>query len=268
LVDRAQHDLDYNEAHDEFYIANPLAQAILTFRGGANGNEAPIRIIQGPSTQIQSPDFGLQVDTVNNEIFEVEHDSILVFPRTGNGDIAPLRVLKGPNTQLENPYGENAVRSVGVDPINNVLVVTGDFVNRGRILIFDRTASGNAKPLRVIMGPKTLLGSAGYHMRMYPPKGWILQPVTGGGIGVWSVHDNGDVPPRFLLGGPISEAAGRGAEGDSERGGGGGFGGGGGGAGNGGFGGLNGGFALNPKGKELIIGGGAQVSTYSFPEIF
>ena len=47
------HDIAFDGIHDEIVVTSPLAQAILTFRGAANGEEAPIRFIQGDKTQIQ-----------------------------------------------------------------------------------------------------------------------------------------------------------------------------------------------------------------------
>lgn len=247
----------YDDIHDEIVLANPFAQAILTFRGGANGKEAPIRVIQGPHTQIMSPDFGMSVDPVNDEIYIAEQDEIKVYPRTANGDVAPLRVLGGPHTQLQNPWGTQGLRGIGVDWIHNVLVVNGYFQDRGHILIFDRTASGDTKPRAVIAGPKSGITGASYSMRVYPPKGWILVP-TRGGLGVWSFQDSGDIPPLYLLGGPLREGGGgsdEGVRGSGEEGGGGGLGG--------------DRFSINPKAKEIYaMDEGEGINAYSFPEIF
>jgi len=47
-------------------VPNPFANAILTFRGGANGQEPPIRVLQGPKTRMTGADrFGL--DHVSGE---------------------------------------------------------------------------------------------------------------------------------------------------------------------------------------------------------
>ena len=277
LLSRGAHYLHYDEVHDEIMMANPFAQAILFFKGGANGKEAPIRIIQGPHTQLVSPDFGIGVDPVNDEIVVAEYDSLLVFPRNGNGDVAPIRVIKGPHTQLGNPWGPETLRGVGVDPIHNVLVVNGYFGNDGHILIFDRTANGDAKPKAEIGGPKTGMRGASYSMRVYPPKGYILNPGVSGGLGVWSINDSGDVPPLYLItrqreggaarpdgGGAQANAGGGrgGANAEAE----GGRGGGGGEEGEGG--GLGDRFAINPKAKEIIVESGDALNTYSVPEIF
>ena len=50
------HDIRYDAVNDEFLVTNPFAQAILVFRGGAEGNEPPIRIIQGSNTQLRGVD--------------------------------------------------------------------------------------------------------------------------------------------------------------------------------------------------------------------
>ena len=88
------HAIAYDEIHDEFSVPVPLPQAILTFRGAANGEEAPIRILQGPKTQLVDPER-LATDPVHSEIFVPQGNSVLVFARDANGDVAPIRILKG-----------------------------------------------------------------------------------------------------------------------------------------------------------------------------
>ena len=51
------HALEYDPIHDELCVNSPLNNAILTFRGGAKGEDAPIRVIQGPHTLIQSTGY-------------------------------------------------------------------------------------------------------------------------------------------------------------------------------------------------------------------
>jgi hypothetical protein len=132
MISRADHDIQYNPATDEFVNANPQAQAIMTFRGDSNGEAAPIRVIQGPHTQIGYPNHGIGLDNIHNEIFVVDKEYVLVFPRTATGDVAPLRLIRGPNTMLLN------ARGVIVDPVRNVLLVGTD----SGLLVFDRTADG------------------------------------------------------------------------------------------------------------------------------
>jgi hypothetical protein len=195
LISRTIHDMTYDAIHDELIVPSFYAQGILTFRGDANGDVAPVRKIFGPKAQLQMTE-AVGIDAVNGEIVVAQYGRVLVFPREANGDVAPIRILEGPNTGLA---GGQAGRA-HVDPVNNVLVAR---VNGG-LGIFDRTASGNTRPLRVINGP-------GGMFTLYPPKGLIFAHGEGGGdrhevgdsISVWSVHDSGHAPPRFVIGSKV-----------------------------------------------------------------
>ena len=239
------HDIRYDQVHDEMIVSNPFAQAILTFRGDADGEEAPIRIIQGPKTQLDNPDR-LDVDPVHNEIFVPNNrDSILVFPRDGQGDVAPIRVIRGPNTELA------WVRAVAVDPVHNLIIAGTDVREEGKLsglVIFNRTDNGDVKPLRRIIGPNTGITRI-TQMQVYSPGGWVVvsqpgvvseQSPEGSFIGVWSLYDEGDVPPKWVIGGPKSTLK-------KPR-----------------------GVALNPENKELIVADMRlnAVLTFYFPELF
>ncbi|HJT89135.1 MAG TPA: hypothetical protein VJ732_14810 [Bryobacteraceae bacterium] len=208
LLGRTMHGIVYDSIHDEFTVPQQFGQAILTYRGDASGEERPVRIIQGPHSELDAPEH-LDVDPVHNEIFvPTRHGTILVFPRDGQGDVAPIRVLGGPDTMLGSD------EPLVVDPVHNLLI-SGGRAGRGqtRLLIFNRTDAGNVKPKAVIGGPASHLNAFGGPFAVYPPKGEILVSVRGTGpnadmasdeayVGVWSINDNGDVPPRFTIGGP------------------------------------------------------------------
>ncbi|MCH8267925.1 MAG: hypothetical protein O7A06_08710 [Acidobacteria bacterium] len=243
LLGRTMHAISYDGIHDEFYVPQPFAQSILTFAGGSSGETAPIRVIEGSRTQLSNPDQ-LAVDPVNNEIFVPERTKVLVFPRSANGNVAPIRVLEGPDTML-------GAFALAVDPVHNLLIAAGwqgQRENGTKLLIFNRTDEGNTKPLRVISGPKTgITGTFG--LRSYPPGGLILVTMPGPDysgshdgsfVGVWSVEDNGDVPPRWTIGGPHGMLK-------QPR-----------------------GVDLDPKNKTVIISDKFlnAVLTYYFPEIF
>ncbi len=117
--------------------------------------------------------------------------------------------------------------------------------------IFNRTDEGTVKPKAVIRGPKTGLVGA-QNVQVYPPGGEIIMAVPGGGsgsgageshpafVGVWSIHDSGDVPPRWTIGGPNGMLK-------NPR-----------------------GVALDPKHKTVMVSDKHLngVLTYYFPEIF
>jgi len=260
LITRTIHDMAYDPVRDEIVVPQFYLQGILTFRGSANGDEAPLRVISGPRTQIANP-ARIALDPVHNEIYIPMDDRLLVFPRDAQGNVAPSRVIEGPDTQM-------SAGVVQVDPVNNLIIVGGFNVAGGRgdaaraargqvlsddrsgrggqILIFDRTASGNAKPLRIIRGPNSQLRRVGL-MAVYPPRQLIVAGVPTGEktspdnyVGVWSELDHGDVPPRWRIGGPNSVLR-------QVR-----------------------GVTLDPKNKSVIVSDKYinAVLTFSFPEIF
>ena len=207
------HAISYDEIRDEIVVPQEIAQAIMTFRGGANGEEPPIRVIQGSLTQMHQPDV-MHLDPVHGEIFVPQRDpvnKVLVFQREANGNVAPIRILR--------PAGDVRFgNDVAVDPVNNLLLVEGSVMSEGRrqtrLLIYNRTDEGVVAPKAMLGGPRSHW--TGGSFVVYPAKGWIVSTSrwsgrSGGGgelanddgfVGVWSIHDNGDVPPRWILGGP------------------------------------------------------------------
>src|SRR5207302_65032 len=190
------HGVAYDEVHDEIVVPSPLAQAVLIFRGGAEGEDTPLRVIQGPHTGIVGTGYGaldtVSVDGENNEIYlPVASDHVLVFDRMANGDVAPRRILGGPDTQIRYPIpaDQGPLPPVAIDTFHNLLVVKSTWP-RGTtpsFLIFDRTATGNTKPLRVIHGPKAAIGG-GKQIQVYAHIGWIIvgAKVPGPYVCIWS----------------------------------------------------------------------------------
>jgi hypothetical protein len=144
----------------------------------------------------------MAIDPVNNEIYIVEQGYILVFPREADGNVAPIRRLEGPDT------GIRGFSFVAVDPVHNVLIHGGG----GRIRIFDRTANGNAKPKAIIGGPKSGFNGPNGAITIHAETGMIVASsrVSGnagsdqlnniGEVAVYSIHDSGDVRPRWTIG--------------------------------------------------------------------
>ena len=248
LISRTIHGMSYDSLHDEIVTPSPFAQAILTFKGSANGEEAPIRMIQGPHTQILGVTNMVGVDPDNNEIIvPTLPGMILVFDREANGDVAPKRVLGGSETGVRTTRDLTA-ESPGqahVDAKRNLLMVNSG----GKILIFDRLATGNAKPRSVISGVNS---PSGYNSFQITPKGLIVAGCAGGSICAWSLEENGEATLRSKL--PFWQATGY----------------------------QHSGIALDPAHKEIILSAAAQrppnprptsgimnaVVTFSWPEVF
>jgi DNA-binding beta-propeller fold protein YncE len=203
LMGRTTHGIAYDEIHDEFTVPQHVAQAVLTFAGGASEETPPLRVIQGSKTGLSSP-ARVAVDAVNGEIY-VPDGGVLVFDRMANGNVAPKRALGGPDSGLD------AV-DVHIDALNNLIIVaSGEGGGRGdsptRFLVFDRTASGDAKPKLTIRGPRAMGGP----FAIYPPKKLIIatnrpigEALAGDEsyLGVWSYDMSSDGPPSLTIGGP------------------------------------------------------------------
>ena len=160
--------------------------------------------------------------------------------------MAPIRVIRGPSTQL-SPRPPN---SIAVDPVNNLIIVpsiVGDDPYQS-ILIFNRTDDGDVAPKAIIRGSRTGIIQLN-QIQVYPPRGWIIATQPGPDdellpeatfVGIWSIHDEGNVAPRWKIGGPKSTLM-------KPR-----------------------GVALDPENKEIIVADMRlnAVLTYYFPEIF
>lgn len=109
----------------------------------ATGDTAPLRIIQGPQTQLNWP-AQMSLNENRGELYVANDagNSILVFRTTDSGDAAPVRVIKGSKTGLLNPTG------VFVDTVNNEIVVAN--MGNHSATVYRETASGDVAPLRTI----------------------------------------------------------------------------------------------------------------------
>jgi hypothetical protein len=227
-LSRTTHGIAYDTTHDEIIAPNPLAAAVVIFRGGATGEEAPIRTIQGPRTGLSRPET-VAVDEKNGEIIVGDPGDrrVLVYKGDADGDAVPLRTIQGPKTKLLQIVG------VAVDPNRDLLVVSSYSRLPGGvtgIFVFGRTDQGDVAPRRLIAGPRTGITRlrqialdaatgkifvaainneylppydvdkprAGIDPNVDLPSPWNTGPE--GFIGVWDdERDDGDVPPRSII---------------------------------------------------------------------
>jgi len=143
-----------------------LPPSVIVHSMKAQGNVAPLRVIQGPNTQFNWP-TGLAIDEQRGELYVANDigNSILIFNVTDSGDVAPKRVIKGPKTNLANPTG------VWVDLKNNE-VWAANFMNHSAT-VYTLSASGDVAPLRMIRsGPlnEPSLGIGNPHPVAYDSK--------------------------------------------------------------------------------------------------
>jgi len=119
------------------------APSITVYPLNADGDTAPLRVIQGPKTQLNWPAM-MSLDPETGDLFVANDlgESILVFRETDQGDVQPRRVIKGSKTGLSNPMG------VFVDAKNKELWVAN--LGNSSATVYPLNARGNQAPLRTI----------------------------------------------------------------------------------------------------------------------
>jgi hypothetical protein len=195
--------------HHEYFVPN--GNKVLVFPQEADGDVAPLRVLEGPDN---APMWAraITIDPVHNLLIVSGRNPAWGTSIYGESDRI-IEEISGKRGTLK----AGSIPALFIPPAGaNGLRGSLEGGSIGHMSIFERTASGNTKPLRVITGSKTLLSSDQFMMATYPTRGWIVGAVWGtdygeeGGwfsspksfVGVWSINDQGDAPPRWTLGGP------------------------------------------------------------------
>jgi len=119
------------------------APSITVYRLDADGDAPPVRVIQGPKTQLNWPG-AMAVDPERHELY-VANDvgqAIIVFRETDKDDVQPVRVIKGQKTSLSYPTG------IFVDTKNKELWATN--LGNSSATVYPLAANGDVSPLRRI----------------------------------------------------------------------------------------------------------------------
>jgi 6-phosphogluconolactonase (cycloisomerase 2 family) len=165
-----------DEEKKELYVSVEYPPAIVVYRKEAEGDEKPIRRLEGDGTKLAAP-HGIAIDLKNQLLFvnnwgqtvslkvpgnngetvtvpgsgRFDPPSINVYALSASGDTAPLRVIQGDRTQLDWPGNMTLNADTGE------LYIANDVGQS--ILVFNglTTARGNVAPARVLKGNKTAL---------------------------------------------------------------------------------------------------------------
>jgi 6-phosphogluconolactonase (cycloisomerase 2 family) len=148
------------QSGDIFSVESDTGDKMVRFPREAEGNVSPKAILHTPHRV-----YNIAADEVNQEFFvTVEFPpEVVVYRKDASGEEQPLRRIAGDNTGLDAPHG------IAVDEKNRLLFVntwghhsnfriagTGKYFPPA-IKVYSLDATGDAKPLRVITGDKTLL---------------------------------------------------------------------------------------------------------------
>ena len=148
----------YEPLEDVVYVADFYGQSIRVFPVGASGDVAPKRVV-GPDyvSQVRS----IAVDVTHAELLITSTCCYKVFDRTANGNAFYKRYvqwggLSGSVTQQNSPAA-----LVYMAPTDEVAETDTDSASpyTPKVLVFNRSDSGNTAPKRVLKGTSTQLGT-------------------------------------------------------------------------------------------------------------
>jgi DNA-binding beta-propeller fold protein YncE len=120
--------LSLNPAADQFAISVQQLSMVAFYRREAAGLEAPLRIIEGTDTGLADP-HGIHWDVKNHELIVANHGNSSVIASYSAYDAA----------------------------VSTKALSAGGHFLPPSVTIFDDSAKGNAKPVRIIQGPRTHL---------------------------------------------------------------------------------------------------------------
>jgi DNA-binding beta-propeller fold protein YncE len=174
-----------DEVAREVFLTIQHDSALVVYRKGASGEEAPLRLLQGTRTQLADP-HGVAFDPKRGLLFVTNHGSV----HESRLDAAAFLT--------EEQKAEQAKKKTW--PLDRDFAVPGS----GRslppsITVYAKTANGDVPPLRVITGPRTLLNWP-TGIAVDPERGDVyVTNDTTNAILVFDAEANGNVPPKRIL---------------------------------------------------------------------
>jgi hypothetical protein len=198
------YNLAMDEEKGEMFISREYPGEIVVYPKMAEGDDRPIRILQGDRTRLEAP-HGLAVD-VKNQLMYVNNwgladqltlggsgrfnpPSITVYPLDAKGDTPPVRVIQGDRTQLNWPG------AMALNPVTGELFVANDVGHSVLVFANIATASGNVAPSRVIKGSRTgLMNPTGVFVDTQHGELWISNLGNSSAV-AFPLTANGDVAP-------------------------------------------------------------------------
>jgi hypothetical protein len=195
----------------EVFISIQYPPKVVVYRREANGNEKPLRVLEGEHTQLYDA-HGVALDLKRKLMFvgnwgnasdyrvagsgKFYPPSINVYPLDANGDVAPLRIIQGSKTQLDWAGG------MVLDPDTENIYVANDVGES--VLVFKETDQGNVAPSAVIKGSKTGLSHpAGIAIDLMHKELWVSN-MGNSSATCYSLNAKGNVAPvRTIRSAPV-----------------------------------------------------------------
>ena len=149
------------DASGQLYVLDgfvtPSGPGIHVFAAGANGNAAPVRVIQGPATGLLNP-IALALDAAGNmytvdgiNAYNAPDYYVDVFSSTANGNVAPARTIRSAWSSSAATWSTTPERRPWVSaPPSSVAVITSP------VAAFTR----GGPPRKMVPWPRTITVSS------------------------------------------------------------------------------------------------------------
>ncbi|PYS15327.1 MAG: hypothetical protein DMG17_15010 [Acidobacteria bacterium] len=204
-----------NEEKGEIYITIQYPPKVMVYRKEANGDEKPLRVLEGEHTRLYDT-HGIALDVKKNLMFvgtwgnasdyrvagtgKFYPPSINVYPLDASGDTAPLRVIQGSKTRLDWAGG------MSLDPDRGDLYVANDVGDS--ILVFRETDDGDVAPARIINGDKTGLNHpAGISLDLKNQEFWVSNMGNSSATCYSLKADGNATPVRTIRSAPLGRTS-------------------------------------------------------------
>lgn len=198
----------YEPQEDVVYVADFYGQTIRVFPVGASGDVAPKRVVGSTYvSQVRS----IAVDVPHNELLITSTCCYKVFDRTANGDVFYKRYVQWGGLTSSVTQQNAPAALVYMPATDEVAELDTDSASpyTPKMLVFNRTDSGNTAPKRVLKGANTQLGTyAGALAYDAPSRKLFIGAYTtnpdlsrSGRILVFDDLANGDVAPSRTIAG-------------------------------------------------------------------
>ena len=178
-----------DEQAKEMYITIEAPAAVVVYPKGADGQEAPLRILEGDKTQLGDA-HGIALDPKKGEMF-VSNQGATASNTPDGGWQHDVNAMKGKDVEWMPDTDRWRFLKAG----------SGTFMPPS-ITVYSMKASGDTAPIRVISGPHTKLDWPA-HISLDADRGelFVANTVTND-ILVFRATDNGDAAPIRVIHGP------------------------------------------------------------------
>ncbi len=185
-----------DEVAQELFLATQWPAAVFVYRKGAEGREAPLRILEGKNTQL-SGSMGIALDTKNQELYVANWGST-------------SDVKEGMSYSDLPVYGEGIYRSwENADQLQQFfrrrMVPGSGRITPPAILVFDLKAKGNVAPKRIIQGSNTQLDWPQHMFMDMDRREVYVANSMDNALLVFRGTDSGNAAPLRVIKGPKTE---------------------------------------------------------------